>query len=218
MAEQLFFDWPTRVALDPGDFFVSTANVVAFGQISAPDTWPLGKMALIGPKGSGKSHLARVFQHQTGAVILPAAKITPEFVPPSGHLVIEDMETLPASAEEAVFHAHNHLASSDGRLLLTSAIPPARWPIALPDLASRMQATLVANITDPDDRLLAAVIMKQFQDRQIAPAPGLPAYLAARIERSFAAAAEIVAALDAAALAQRRDVNEALARGLLDKA
>jgi len=74
------------------------------------------------------------------------------------------------------------------------------------------------DIADPDDDLLAAVIIKQFADRQIAPAPDLAAYLAPRIERSFSAAAAIVAALDAAALATGKPVNRHLARTLLDKA
>ena len=88
--------------------------------------------------------------------------------------------------------------------------------IALPDLASRMQATTVSHIDDPDDRLLGAVMMKLFQDRQIAPPPALIAYLVSRIDRSFAAAARMVADLDAAALAQGREVNVPLARALLD--
>lgn len=217
MAKQLHFDWPTRVALEPGDFFVSEANARAFAVVTDPDHWPQGKLALIGPKGSGKSHLARVFAHQTGAAILSAAALPFAPPPPGARLVIEDMETLPQSSEETAFHLHNHLAATAGRLLMTASLPPSRWPVRLPDLASRMQATQIATIDDPDDRLLAAVIMKLFQDRQIAPSPGLPGYLAARIERSFAAAARIVARLDAAALAEKREVNEALARGLLDK-
>jgi chromosomal replication initiation ATPase DnaA len=216
MPQQLAFDWPVRVALGREDFFVSDANARAFAMVSAPDSWPEGKLAVAGPKGSGKTHLARVFAQNTGALVLQAADIDAEFAPPeAAYVVIEDMETLPREAEEVVFHLHNHLRGR-GRLLLTSDRAPSRWPIALPDLASRMQATTVGEIDDPDDRLLSAVMMKLFQDRQIAPAPALIAYLVSRIDRSFAAAAKMVADLDAAALAQGREINVPLARALLD--
>ena len=216
MADQLAFDWPTGVALGPDDFFVSAANAQAYAMLETPDAWPERKLALIGPMGCGTSHLARVFQTQNAAHLILASDITDDFKTDATTVIIEDMETLPRSAEEAVFHLHNNLKHAAGTLLLTSTQPPSRWPIALPDLASRMQATTVMQIDNPDDALLSALIMKLFADRQINPQPALVQYLATRIERSFAAAADIVARLDAAALAQGRKINKALAAELLD--
>ena len=66
--------------------------------------------------------------------------------------------------------------------------PPARWPLALPDLASRLGAAPVARLEPPDDDLLAAVLVKLFADRQLAVAPELIRYLVSRMDRSFAAA------------------------------
>ena len=216
MSDQLAFDWPTGVALGPDDFFVSQANAQAFSMLGTPETWPEHKLALIGPKGSGKSHLARVFQAQSSALLVVASAVTPDFKTEATTVIIEDMDALPRQAEEAVFHLHNNLRNAGGTLLVTSDQPPSRWPIALPDLASRMQATTVVQITNPDDALLSALIMKLFADRQINPQPALVQYLTLRIERSFAAAADIVARLDTAALAQGRKINKALAAELLD--
>ncbi|SIT83161.1 dnaA protein [Yoonia rosea] len=217
MSDQLAFDWPTGVALGPDDFFVSEANAQAYAMLDTPETWPERKLALIGPTGSGKSHLARVFQSQNDAVLVEAATIGADFRTDAKTVIIEDIEGLPTLAEEAVFHLHNNLRNARGTLLLTSHVPPSRWSIALPDLASRMQATTVVQITNPDDALLSALIMKLFSDRQINPQPHLVQYLTTRIERSYAAAAEIVARLDTAALAQGRKINKALAAELLDK-
>ncbi len=217
MAGQLAFDWPTGVALGPDDFFVSQANAQAFTMLSTPETWPERKLVLTGPKGSGKSHLARVFQAQSDAALIKANALSADFQTDAVTVVIEDMEELAQSAEEVVFHLHNNLRNAGGTLLMTSALPPSRWPIALPDLASRMQATTVVQIANPDDALLSALIMKLFADRQINPQPALVQYLTTRIERSFAAAAAIVAQLDTAALAQGRKINKALAAELLDK-
>lgn len=216
MPNQLSFDWPTGVALGPDDFFVSQANAQAYAMINAPQTWPDRKLVLCGQADAGKSHLARIFAEQLGGVILPAADITPDFKTESPCVVVEDMTALPRAAEEAMFHLHNYLRNTGGTLLMTARTAPSRWPISLPDLASRMQASTVTQIDSPDDALLAALIMKLFADRQIIPKPALVTYLVPRIERSFAAAAEIVARLDHAALEQGRKINTTLARALLD--
>ncbi len=215
MAEQLSFDWPTGVALGPEDFFVAPANAQAFAMVSAPDGWPEHKLCLTGPTGAGKSHLARVFAIATGAKIINASDVVMG-PPPATPIVVEDMQTLPRCAEEAMFHLHNNLRAARLPLLMTARTPPARWDIALPDLASRMQAAALVAIDDPDDALLQALIMKLFADRQISPPPTLVSYLAPRIERSFAAAANIVALLDAEALRQQRPISRKLAAALLD--
>ena len=218
MTGQLWFDLPVQVALGTEDYFVSDANAQAHAMVMDWQGWPGAKLALIGPAGSGKSHLARVWQAMTGAMLLRAAAITEGPMPPPGTaLVIEDMAGLPPSAEEPLFHLHNHLAQTGGHLLLTAVDPPSRWPIRLADLASRLQATAVVRLSDPDDRLLAALLMKLFADRQIAPAPDVIHYLAARIERSHAAAARVVAQLDAASMAAGRSLTRAFVRSVLDK-
>jgi chromosomal replication initiation ATPase DnaA len=216
MAEQLVFEWPAGVSLGPDDFFVSDANRTAFTMLLDADSWPEGKLVLCGPKGSGKSHLARVFQGQTDAVLIKAADLD-DAPPPAAAIIIEDLENLAPEAETALFHLHNHQKHAGLPLLMTAQQPPARWSITLPDLASRMQATTVALIQDPDDDLLTALILKLFTDRQITPPLSLASYLARRIERSFAAAAQIVADLDAYALREGKPINQRMAASLLDK-
>jgi len=215
MPEQLTFQWPAGVALTAGDFFVSEANAAAYVLVTHPDSWPERKLVLIGPESSGKSHLARVFATQSGALVIPADALTEDMQHPDTPVVIEDADRLPKQAEEPLFHLHNHLAQAGLPLLLTAHSAPANWPITLPDLASRMQATTPTHIGDPDDDLLTAVIMKLFADRQINTSPALPGYLAARIERSFKAAADVVDQLDQIALRDKRKVNERLAGEVL---
>lgn len=215
MAQQLIFDWPVGVSLGPEDFFVAPSNAEAFGLLRDPARWPKGKLALIGPAGGGKSHLASVFARQSGARTLTAAEITGATLMDSA-VVVEDVDRLPRAAEEPLFHLHNHLAAAGLPLLLTARAAPARWDIALPDLASRMQATTTARIGAPDDALVQALVMKHFADRQMMPSADVIAYLATRIERSHAAAARIVAEIDTAALAGRRRITIALCRDVLD--
>lgn len=219
MSSQLSFDLPVSVSLGADDFFVSSANDTAHAMVTGTVGWPNGKLALIGPTGAGKSHLARVWQGLSGAAILSAKELTSVSAMPAdvAAVIIEDMEFLQQDAEEFVFHLHNKIAAQSGQLLLTSQCAPSRWNIALPDLASRMQATTIVRLGDPDDRLLGAVLTKLFADRQLSPAPEIIGYLVTRIERSFRAAADVVAALDTASLAEGREINRPLVRAVLDK-
>lgn len=220
MTDQLAFNWPRREALGADDFFVTEANAAAHAMVMAPESWPDGRLALIGPAGSGKTHLARLCRQSTGAALLPAAEIDPDApMPETRTLILEDAEALPPEAEEWLFHAHNHLVGPGrtGRLLLTSSIAPARWQVALPDLASRLSAATIVRIEDPDDTLLSAVMMKLFQDRQLSPKPAAIDFALRHVDRSFAAVGELVARLDARALAEHREITRDLVREALDK-
>ena len=211
--------FPRRRAMGRADFVVSPANAEAVALVSEPGRWPGGRLALTGPEGAGKTHLARVVMAETGAAMAEAAALRPSDAPDliaCGAVVVEDADRLPdaadpAAAEEALFHLLNLAAADGAPVLLTGAAPPARWPAALPDLASRLAALTVATLGAPDDALLAAVIAKLLDDRRLAYEAPLPGYLSARIERSFAAAAAAVAALDAASLARKRPLTRRLA-------
>jgi chromosomal replication initiation ATPase DnaA len=215
-AEQLFFDWALPVSLGPEDFFVSEANADAHAMVAGGLRWPDGKLALVGPPGSGKTHLVRIWQGLSGAERRDARDLSEALPPPGSAVAVEDCEALPRESEAALLHLHNHLLATGGRLLLTADRAPARWGVRLPDLASRVQATAVVRLEAPDDALLEALLAKQFADRGLFPAPGVVAFLARRIERSHAAAALAVASLDRASLAEGRRVSLALVRRLLD--
>jgi chromosomal replication initiation ATPase DnaA len=218
MAAQLTFDLPVRPALGRGDFLVSPANAWAVAALEASAAWPDGKMLLIGPAGSGKTHLALVWAGQSGAFVQAARDLAGTDLPEVAALVIEDADAVAGDAglEAALFHLHNHMASRKGQLLLTASRAPRDWGLNLPDLLSRMEATAAVTLQPPDDALLGAVLVKLFADRQLQVSPNLIPWLVGRIDRSFATAQAIVAALDATALATRRPITRALASELLD--
>ena len=219
MGKQLSFDLPKKPALGRAEFFVSPANAVAVAMIDGWQDWPSRKFALSGETGSGKSHLTHVWAASSGAQIIQARDLAQADIPAlaQGHVAVEDVPEIAGKpgAEEAMFHLHNLVLAEGHALLVTGQEPPARWPILLPDLKSRMAATQHVGLEAPDDALLAAVLEKLFNDRQIRPKPDVIPYLVVHMDRSFAAAVEIVAQLDEKALAQGHNVSRALAARLL---
>lgn len=218
MARQLTFDLPVRMARGREDFFVTGANAMAVAEIDRWQHWPAGKLALIGAEGAGKTHLAHVWAEACGATVLPARELLRRN-PVPGHLAVEDVPEIAgdSAAETAMFHWHNLVLAEGGRVLLTGITPPALWHIALPDLASRMRGTPSVRLDEPDDMLLQAVLLKLFADRQITPQPSLLPWLLRRMDRSFAAAGQVVAALDAEALRTGRPVGLKLAAKVLER-
>lgn len=218
MAHQLTFDLPVKVSRDRGNFFVSEANRLAVARLDAPEIWPNGKLVLTGPTGAGKSHLARIWAEDRETEPMTPADLEGLDIPGiDGPRAIEIDGRLSAREEELVFHLHNHMAASGLPLLFVARDAPARWSIALPDLRSRLEATDIVRIDEPDDALLSAVVLKLFSDRQVQVSPRLVAWLIARIDRSFESAQRVVAQLDAAALAAKKPVTRDFARRVLDK-
>jgi chromosomal replication initiation ATPase DnaA len=218
MSRQLVLDLPARAAFGREDFFVSPANATALAALDL-DAWPGGQLVLIGPVGSGKTHLAHLWAHDAGAALIRADELARADIPAlaARHaVVVEDGEALAGdrAGQTALFHLHNLMGRS-GRLLVTAAGPVRDWGLALPDLVSRLSAAPVARLEPPDDALLSAVLVKLFADRQIAVQPALIGYLLARMDRSIGAARDLVARLDARALAEGRAVTRALAAEVL---
>jgi len=176
------------------DFILSASNRSAAAWLADPLRWPMPRSLLIGPPQSGKSHLAALFAARGGNVIEDADKMTDG---------------------EPLFHAWN-AATPAQPLLLTARRLPRFWAHHLPDLASRLAATPLVRVDDPDDALWAAILEKRFSDKGIRVGGDVIAYLVARIERSFAAVAAIVEVLDAMSLANKRAISVPLARELLD--
>ncbi|WP_439532402.1 HdaA/DnaA family protein [Polymorphobacter sp.] len=185
--------WVPRMG--EADYFVSDSNRAAVHWLSRPTVWPMPRCLILGPPASGKSHLAGMVAARTGARL------------------IEDADRLDDG--EPLFHAWN-AATAERPLLMTGRVVPKLWAHRLPDLGSRLAATPVVWLPEPDDALLAAVLAKRFADRGLRVADDVIQWLALRIERRFTAAGEAVDTLDAVALAERREITVPLARAALE--
>ena len=198
------------------DFLRGPSNVSALTLIDRWPDWPDRIVAMVGPEGSGKSHLAAIWAEVSGARILSAKLLSITDLPAAfvtGALVLEDLE-FAGLDERALFHFLNLAREQRAFVLITSRSPLPTFPVAIRDLASRMRALPSVTLASPDDVLLRALIVKLASDRQIAVDEALVNYLVNRIERSFAAARAAIYRLDEEAMRQRRPVTRALAAEL----
>jgi chromosomal replication initiation ATPase DnaA len=194
------------------EFLSGPSNEEALQLVDCWPDWPANVIALIGPEGSGKTHLAMIWAAAAGARVLAARAVREDELPSAlatGALVVEDAAA--AADERALFHLINLAREAKSFLLFTARTAPASWPAAVPDLISRLRALPVVSLRAPDDQLLRAVIVKLAADRQLTLDESVVRYLSTHIERSLAAARAAVIALDHEALRQGRPVTRALA-------
>jgi chromosomal replication initiation ATPase DnaA len=199
------------------DFLSGPSNAMALALIERWPDWPGQAVVLVGPAGSGKTHLAAIWADAAGARFLSARSLVEAAVPAAlatGALVVEDIAAGDFD-ERAMFHLVNLAREERAFVLFTARSSPAGWAIGIRDLASRLTALPVVTVTTPDDVLLRAVLVKLFSDRQLAVDESLVGFVARRIERSIAAARTVVAELDREAMRQQRPLTRVLAAEIL---
>ncbi len=193
------------------DLLVSDPLTAAISIVDNWPNWPSPVVILAGPVGSGKSHLASIWREKSDAVdIHPTAGSDASAVAATNAVLFEDADRR-GFDDTALFHVINSVRENGSYLLITTRLWPISWPVELPDLRSRLKAATVVEIGEPNDELLAQVLVKLFADRQLFVDERLVAYIVARMERSLDAAQTLVERLDNLALARGTRITRALA-------
>lgn len=225
--QQLPLDLQVRTTSQHGDFIISDCNQIAtrwvdrwLAQHQSGQPEQFRALNIAGPAASGKSHLAAVWQSASGAVILHGLDSGFDDHGNDKHFILDEVGSdSPAHggfAEEGLFHLFNHVKQLDGSLMILSPSPVARMIWQLPDLSSRLRTVNLGQIEELDDQLLQALLQRHFAERQLVAPDNVVRYLVARMERSFAAARDIVARMDRASLANKSEISLSLARQVID--
>ncbi len=218
---QLAFDLGYRPDFAAEEFLLSDCNRTAWTAIETWERWPDRRLALTGPEGSGKTHLAAIWGQRTGALRMHAAELTEarlHRLMAAPATIVENVDrvcVLPQPVRQQIETLLLHLFNLSGAegipLLLTGRRATGHWRIETPDLASRVAAMPHVAIMPPDDAILSRLLTKLFRDRRQQVGQDVIEFLLRRMERSFAAVREHVAALDRKALAERRRITRPLA-------
>lgn len=204
----------------PETLVVAEANRDAARLLTNWQDWPGGALALVGPKGSGKTHLALAWALEAGARQLSPVE-TPDagaslYEEAGGRLLIDDADT---ARDEAMFWRVLDLARSrGGAVLLVGATPPDNWPVSVPDLRSRLAALPVARLGEPDEALLGVVLRRFCREQFIHLSDDAAKYLTRRLPRTFAAARDLVALIEADLAKPARPVTLKAAKRALEQA
>jgi len=214
---QLALQWPHVASHAREDFLAAPENAEVLRTIEAWPNWPSPTLLLIGPKGSGKSHLGAIWARLSGARAargdaLQGADVVGLASGPA--LLIDDVD-LVGGAEAELFHLLNLLKEHGVGALMTASRAPDAWGLKTPDLLSRLRLAPIVRLGEPDMDLMRAVLFKLFSDRQLVVEPAVINYVAPRLERSLEAARAVVEALDREALARKKPVTRALAAEVL---
>ncbi len=220
-AEQIPLDLGARHAFGRADFQIGRSNRDAVGWIDRWPDWPAPVLIIQGSAASGKSHLAAVWQEKSNAAIIKPEMLTShtaeELFELGEALVLDGLDPWlgDRAAETTLFHLYNMLKEEQKTMLITMRMAPTHADFIIADLASRFRAAPAVSIHTPDDMLLASVLIKLFSDRQLSLTNDVISYLLPRMERSFAAAQDVVQRADRKALSEKRGISVPLMRKVL---
>lgn len=213
---QLPLSFEVRVSRARDDLVEAPSIQAALTVVEQWPEWPSYVLVLAGPTGSGKSHLAHIWQEYANAQIVDMSQATDQLVAlaKASPLLIEDIDRSGID-ETKLFHVLNAVKQAQRTILLTARNWPSAWPVQLPDLLSRLKAATIVEIGEPDELLLQQVLFKLFADRQIEIDEKVVKYLVVRMERSLASAQKVVDLMDQLALSRKTSINRNIAADVL---
>ena len=216
---QLSLNLKKKGIYEEDDFLVSSSNKEAYKLVNSWPEWRSRKIIIFGDSGTGKTHLSKIWQKNTSAIILNLNQLKKikfeSFFKKKNIFIIENISDFfdkinkkeKNNLEKQLLHFYNLIEEKKGYLLLTSLIAPKLWKISLPDLKSRILSSIAVKIKKPNDQLLSSVLVKLFVDKQILIDKKIIKFIVYRSERSFANLENIVNKIDKQSLITKKKIN-----------
>lgn len=216
MTSQFVLPFANEPALNAATFIVAPCNEQAFRFITRWPDWPASAVALYGPAGCGKTHLASIWCIASGAHRVSArelAAIFPDGRRDSTPLLIEDVDQETADqTRDRILIDHFDRGHT---ILLTGRTPPSQWRAATGDWQSRLQSLVSFELWSPDDTFLSRLVYRHFAERQLDVPVAVVQRILHSVERTPAAIARFVEYADRRALAEKRPVSLRLVMDIL---
>ena len=205
---QLLLELDYKTNFNEHDFYLSKSNSNAFNLINRWPDWEKKILNISGEKFSGKSHLANIFKLKSKAFLIKGNKIDNSIFKSLKlyeSIIIDDFEE--CNEEEILYSIFNLIDQDNKYLLINSLKPINKIKYKLPDLASRSKNCLYAEIENPDDELLFAIILKNFSDRQIKIEKKIINFIISRVDRSYRKIDEFIYKVDELSLKKKKPIN-----------
>ena len=205
---QLLLELDYKTNFNENDFYLSKSNSNAFNLINRWPDWEKKILNISGEKFSGKSHLANIFKLKSKAFLIKGNKIDNSIFKSLKlyeSIIIDDFEE--CNEEEILYSIFNLIDQDNKYLLINSLKPINKIKYKLPDLASRSKNCLYAEIENPDDELLFAIILKNFSDRQIKIEKKIINFIISRVDRSYRKIDEFIYKVDELSLKKKKPIN-----------
>ena len=213
---QLLLDFDYEQNFKDDDFYVGKSNFYAFKIINKWPKWEKNFLNINGEKFSGKTHLTNIFLKKFNGIRIDINSLNDEnlkSIKPYQNIVLEDLNL--NINEKLIYSLFNIIDQDNKFLIVTSMKPISEINFKLGDLRSRTKNCLFANIQNPDDELMFALILKNLSDRQITLDKKLIDFIIKRIERSYGKIFEFIYKIDKISLKKKKSIdikiiNEAL--------
>ena len=205
---QVLLELDYKTNFNEHDFYLSKSNSNAFNLINRWPDWEKKILNISGEKFSGKSHLANIFKLKSKAFLVRGNKIDNSIFKSLKlyeSIIIDDFEE--CNDEEILYSIFNLIDQDNKYLLINSLKPINKIKYKLPDLASRSKNCLYAEIENPDDELLFAIILKNFSDRQIKIEKKIINFIISRVDRSYRKIDEFIYKVDELSLKKKKPIN-----------
>ena len=205
---QLLLDFDHNIEFNEHDYFVSRSNYLAFNLIQNWPKWERKILNISGDTFSGKTHLAKIFQYKSNALYLGHNDINEDVfkkIKLNESIIIDDFEKI--KNENLLYSLFNLIYQDNKYLLILSNRTISKMNYSLDDLNSRAKNCIFAQIENPDDDLIFAIIVKSFSDRQIKLEKKLLEFIIKRIERSYGKIYEFIYKVDELSLKKKKPIN-----------
>ena len=205
---QLLLKFDYKINFNEHDFYLSKSNSEAFNMVNKWPNWEKKILNISGEKFSGKSHLANIFRQKSKAFLVTGQEINNSVfknLKLFESIIIDDFEKC---YDEKILYSIFNLIDQDNKYLLINSLKPINEiEFILPDLSSRAKNCLYAEIQNPDDELLFAIILKNFSDRQIKIEKKIINFIISRIDRSYRKIDEFIYKIDELSLKKKKPIN-----------
>lgn len=191
------------------DFIVSLCNLEAYKYVTEDISWPLGRLIILGEKGSGKTHLAKIWQSISGAQFICSFSDLLNQQETNDKFIIDTFNI----SDNELFDIINHCQNNSFELLITlNSVDNFK----LNDLKSRINASKKILIKQPDLETLKILIFKHFSQRQLNISQDVVEYIASRFERSYCFIQELINEIDRLSLEEKRNITIPLIKKVIE--